>query len=93
MSQSIQAPPLRAFLSLTPPVSKGPASSPTSRPSSLKEVSSPALSSRDHRGSTGSESSITSEVGENGFLVLTSVEKQSLVNINGLNKIEEAVEE
>jgi len=92
MSQKIEAPPLKSFLSLTPPVSKELQSPPTSRLSSIKEVTlSPVLANRDHRGSAASDSSVSSDYGENGFLILTSVEKQSLVNLNGLNKIEEEV--
>ena len=91
MSNSIQAAPLKSFLALTPPTSKESQSPPSSRPSSLREMSSPILASRDHRGSAGSESSVTSEYGENGFLILTSVEKQSIVNLNGLRKIDEEV--
>jgi hypothetical protein len=47
------------------------------------------LSPREHRGSSSSDSSVSSDVGENGFLVLTPVEKGTGLEIHGLNKIEE----
>jgi len=47
------------------------------------------LSPREHRGSSSSDSSVSSDVGENGFLVLTPVEKATGLEGNGLNKIEE----
>jgi len=76
-------PPLKGFLALTP-TSPKPLSPPLSN-----EVFTP---SREHRGSTSSDSSITSDIGENGFLVLTSAEKAAIEV--GLGKIieEEAVE-
>lgn len=77
-------PVLKAFLALTPTSPKSPSSPPLSN-----EVFTPA---REHRGSTSSESSVTSDVGENGFLVLTAAEKAAIEV--GLGKIveEEAVE-
>src|SRR5579859_6283680 len=81
---SMSRPVLKGFLPLTPPSPKSPASPPLSN-----EVFTPA---REHRGSTSSESSITSDVGENGFLVLTAAETVAVEM--GLGKIveEEAVE-
>ncbi len=82
VSMSVR-PVLKGFLALTP-------TSPKSQsPPMSNEVFTPA---REHRGSASSDSSVTSDVGENGFLVLTPAEKAA-VEV-GLGKIieEEAVE-
>jgi hypothetical protein len=89
----VQRPVLKTFLTLTPPPSKE--SPPSAKPSSLRSSSGESLpdpSPRTHRGSSSSVSSTGSDVGENGYLVLTSVEKGS--EDLGLKKIveEEAVE-
>ena len=104
MSQqhSLQRPPMKGFLVLTPTTSKETSSSlssspssPSTRPLSLRSVSEPCLptpSFREHRGSSSSDSSIaSSDVGEKGFLILTPPEP-GLGNM-ALKKIdEEAVE-
>lgn len=72
---TVQRPVLKAFLSLTPAPSKESTSPPSSRPSSLRglalEPTVPNTPTREHRGSSSSISSVNSDIGENGFLVLT----------------------
>jgi hypothetical protein len=94
MSTSTPRTALKAFLPLTPTSPKD-ASPPSSRPTSLRGMSNESLpppAFREHRDSTSSDSSVSSDIGENGFLILTPPDK--LVGENGLNKIteEEAVE-
>lgn len=88
MSDSSVLRPLNGFLALTPPSSK---ESTTSPPPLLKTRGSsneslPMPSFREHRESSSSESSVSSDIGENGFLILTPPER---ILENGLNKIEE----
>ena len=97
MSQQapVEQPVLKRFLALTPTSVKESTLSPSFPPSSRRAASEPCLPSpsfREHRGSSSSDSSTaSSDVGENGFLILTSLE-QGLEN-TGLKKIdEEAVE-
>ena len=87
MSKSIQRPVMTTFLALTPTSPRDTASPPSSRPSSLRSMSDGALPTpvfRERRGSSSSDTSV-SDVGENGFLVLTSPERL----LAGLRKIEE----
>jgi hypothetical protein len=99
MSQSTQLPVLKAFLTLTPTSSKELNASPSlSKPSSVRGLSNeslPSLPFQKHRGSSSSDcsaSSVSSDIGENGFLVLTPHER--ILENAGLNKIsEEAVGE
>lgn len=90
-SRPVQRAPLKGFLALTPSVPKESISSPSSRPGSLRGMAVSteplfATAFREHRGSSSSASSVSSEVGENGFLVLTPPDR---VQDAGLRKIEE----
>jgi hypothetical protein len=78
-------------LPLTPTSPKDSSSPPSANksPKIGSEVVMSVLSPREHRGSSSSDSSVSSDVGENGFLVLTPVEKATGLEGNGLNKIEE----
>jgi len=83
-----QRPVLNTFLALTQTPSKE--SPPSSRAPSLRTSSGdplPSTSLREHRGSTSSVSSTNSDIGENGFLILTPVDTG--FEDNGLKKIEE----
>jgi len=84
---SAQRPVLKTFLPLTPTPSKE--SPPSSRTPPLRGSSGDPLpsASREHRGSSSSVSSINSDVGENGFLILTPVDTG--FEDSGLKKIEE----
>jgi hypothetical protein len=90
MSQSPQRPVLTGFLALTPtsPTKASSLSSPppsrAQRGSSSESLISPP--SREHRGSSSSDSSV-SDIGENGFLILTPPDR--VLENPGLNKIEE----
>lgn len=89
MSQPIQRPVLKGFLALTPTLPKESSVSP---PSIIKvrgssDESLPIPSFQEHRGSSSSESSVSSDIGENGFLILTSPEP--ILENTGLRKIEE----
>ena len=80
--------PLKGFLTLTSASSK---ESTTSPPPSLKTSGSsnelPVPSFQEHRGSSSSDSSVSSDIGENGFLILTPPVR--ILENDGLNKIEE----
>lgn len=85
---------LKGFLALTPtsPKESGPPSASKSPKLGTESILAAVLP-REHRGSSSSDSSVSSDVGENGFLVLTPVEKGTVLENPGLNKIdEEAVE-
>jgi len=85
---SAQRPVLKTFLALTPTPSKE--SPPSSRTTPLRSSSGdplPSASFREHRGSTSSVSSTNSDVGDNGFLILTPVDTG--FEDSGLKKIEE----
>ena len=81
---------LKGFLALTPTSVKesGPPSASKSPRIGTESILAAVLP-REHRGSSSSASSVSSDFGENGFLVLTSVEKGAGLENAGLNKIEE----
>jgi hypothetical protein len=93
MSNLNHRPVLKGFLSLTPssPSSSSSSPPPTSRPTSLSGLSNesvPMSSFREHRDSSSSESSVSSDVGENGFLILTPPTR--VIEEIGLKGIREA---
>ena len=89
MSNTSQRAEFKGFLTLTSCASPAIASPPSSRNNSLTMVSNePPSESRAHRGSGSSVSSMASDVGENGFLILTPWTDRVLLDA-GLNKIEE----
>ena len=96
MSENISLPALKTFLALTPTPPKETSLPPSASrsPKLGNELPVTVSSPREHRGSSSSDSSVSSDVGEKGFLKLTPVEKGPGLENTGLNKIieEEAVE-
>lgn len=91
MSTSAERPVLTTFLTLTP-ATKAPSKASSSRPTSRRSLSPPG---REHRGSSGSDSSSSSSDMENGFLVLTSTSPADRMGYRDgrlMNIEEEAVE-
>jgi hypothetical protein len=91
MSASTPRTGLKIFLALTSILPKGTILSSSSRSISLYEILNellPTLAVREHRDSTSSNSLVSSDFGENGFLILILIDK--LIEDNRiLNRISE----